>query len=58
MVVVFPEPFGPRKPNTLPAGTSRSTESTATCPLPPAENRLPIAVEAGEKLPYEYGSPA
>ncbi|HUD77058.1 MAG TPA: DUF1684 domain-containing protein [Streptosporangiaceae bacterium] len=30
----------------------------ATCPLPPAENRLPIAVEAGEKLPYEYGSPA
>ncbi|MFF0151701.1 DUF1684 domain-containing protein [Micromonospora sp. NPDC005203] len=25
----------------------------ATCPLPPAENRLPIAVEAGEKTPYE-----
>jgi uncharacterized protein len=25
----------------------------ATCPLPPAENKLPIAVEAGEKLPYE-----
>src|ERR1700728_1972590 len=25
----------------------------ATCPLPPAENHLPIAVEAGEKLPYE-----
>ena len=24
----------------------------ATCPLPPAGNRLPIAVEAGEKLPY------
>jgi uncharacterized protein (DUF1684 family) len=24
----------------------------ATCPLPPAENRLPIAVEAGERLPY------
>jgi uncharacterized protein len=23
----------------------------ATCPLPPAENRLPIAVEAGEKKP-------
>ncbi|WP_106850004.1 DUF1684 domain-containing protein [Blastococcus sp. Marseille-P5729] len=23
----------------------------ATCPLPPAENRLPIAVEAGEKTP-------
>ena len=25
----------------------------ATCPLPPAENRLPIGVEAGEKTPYE-----
>jgi uncharacterized protein (DUF1684 family) len=25
----------------------------ATCPLPPAENRLPIAVEAGEKIPFE-----
>ena len=23
----------------------------ATCPLPPAENRLPFAVEAGEKTP-------
>jgi uncharacterized protein len=28
----------------------------ATCPLPPAENRLPVAVEAGEKIPYERGS--
>ena len=25
----------------------------ATCPLPPAGNRLPVAVEAGEKLPGE-----
>ncbi|WP_416966594.1 DUF1684 domain-containing protein [Streptomyces sp. 4F14] len=25
----------------------------ATCPLPPRENRLPVAVEAGEKFPYE-----
>lgn len=25
----------------------------ATCPLPPAENRLPIAIEAGEKIPRE-----
>ena len=23
----------------------------ATCPLPPAGNRLPVAVEAGEKMP-------
>lgn len=30
----------------------------ATCPLPPAENRLPIAVEAGEKIPYERGDRA
>lgn len=25
----------------------------ATCPLPPAGNRLPVAVEAGEKMPLE-----
>lgn len=25
----------------------------ATCPLPPAENRLPVAIEAGEQTPYE-----
>ncbi|MDX2600573.1 DUF1684 domain-containing protein [Streptomyces caniscabiei] len=27
----------------------------ATCPLPPAENRLPVAIEAGEKIPHERG---
>lgn len=27
----------------------------ATCPLPPAENRLPVAIEAGEKIPRERG---
>ena len=27
----------------------------ATCPLPPAGNRLPVAVEAGEKIPFERG---
>lgn len=27
----------------------------ATCPLPPAENRLPVAVEAGHRIPYERG---
>ncbi len=25
----------------------------ATCPLPPTENRLTVAIEAGEKIPYE-----
>ncbi len=25
----------------------------ATCQLPPAGNRLPVAVEAGERIPYE-----
>lgn len=25
----------------------------ATCPLPPAENRLPVAVEAGQRIPIE-----
>ena len=28
----------------------------ATCPLPPAENRLPVAVEAGAQIPYEASS--
>ncbi|HEY0807772.1 MAG TPA: DUF1684 domain-containing protein, partial [Pseudonocardiaceae bacterium] len=27
----------------------------ATCPLPPAGNHLPFAVEAGERTPYERG---
>lgn len=30
----------------------------ATCPLPPKENRLPVAVEAGERIPLERGGPA
>ncbi|WP_420309445.1 DUF1684 domain-containing protein [Streptomyces sp. YS-B37] len=30
----------------------------ATCPLPPAENRLPVAVEAGQKIPRERGGAA
>ncbi|UAK30881.1 DUF1684 domain-containing protein [Nocardia asteroides] len=25
----------------------------ATCPLPPAQHRLPVAIEAGEQIPYE-----
>jgi uncharacterized protein len=25
----------------------------ATCPLPPAENRLPVAITAGERIPFE-----
>ena len=25
----------------------------APCPLPPAENRLPVAIEAGEQIPHE-----
>ncbi|MCI3275138.1 DUF1684 domain-containing protein [Streptomyces cylindrosporus] len=27
----------------------------ATCPLPPTENRLPVAIEAGERIPLERG---
>ena len=30
IVVVLPAPFGPRKPNTSPRRTSKSTPSTAT----------------------------
>ncbi len=38
IVVVFPEPFGPRKPNTPPAGTDRSSAvdraDSTDAPLP------------------------
>jgi uncharacterized protein len=30
----------------------------ATCPLPPSENRLPVLIEAGEKIPRERLDPA
>jgi uncharacterized protein (DUF1684 family) len=30
----------------------------ATCPLPPSENRLAVAIEAGEQIPYERRDPA
>lgn len=30
----------------------------ATCPLPPPENRLPVAIEAGEKTPASTADPA
>lgn len=30
----------------------------ATCPLPPSENRLPVAIEAGEKTPFPPSSTA
>ncbi|MER7639222.1 DUF1684 domain-containing protein [Streptomyces sp. NPDC126522] len=30
----------------------------ATCPLPPTENRLPVSVEAGQKIPRERGGAA
>ncbi|MEU6254512.1 DUF1684 domain-containing protein [Streptomyces sp. NPDC047043] len=30
----------------------------ATCPLPPTENRLPVAIETGEKIPLERGGRA
>ncbi|MFE5189724.1 DUF1684 domain-containing protein [Streptomyces sp. NPDC056628] len=29
----------------------------ATCPLPPAENRLPVPIEAGERIPRERTGP-
>src|SRR3954454_154083 len=38
-VVVLPAPFGPSNPKTDPAGTSRSSRSTARTP-PPAVKRL------------------
>src|SRR6185437_2236906 len=48
MVVVLPEPFGPRKPNTEPRGTARLSPSTTARP----RNRLvsPLVAIAAASL--------
>ena len=49
----------PAADSTVPLDFNRATNlpcaytDFATCPLPPAENRLPVAVEAGEQIPTE-----
>jgi len=43
IVVVLPDPFGPRKPYTLPSGTARSMWSTASWP---PRNRIASALVA------------
>ncbi len=50
IVVVFPDPFGPRKPYTEPRGTARSIWSTATWP---PRNRLvrPLLATASADVP-------
>jgi uncharacterized protein len=54
LTVAAPDPDG-----TVIVDFNRSTNlpcaytAFATCPLPPAENHLPVAVRAGEQLPYE-----
>ncbi|GLY97486.1 hypothetical protein Acsp02_47400 [Actinoplanes sp. NBRC 103695] len=53
-VTVTPGPYG-----TVVLDFNRATNlpcaytEFATCPLPPPENRLPVAVEAGEQYPFE-----
>src|SRR5947209_10699001 len=55
IVVVLPAPFGPRKPNTSPAATSKSTPRTAcTSPKDLARPRTAIADEL--PLPSVIGS--
>ena len=46
---------GRRRAPRLQPGTNLPCAYTdlATCPLPPADNRLTVAIEAGELLPYE-----
>lgn len=36
----------------------RACTDLAACPLPPAENRLPVAIEAGLRIPRERASTA
>jgi hypothetical protein len=57
IVVVLPEPFGPRKPKTDPRGTARSSASTATWP---PRNRLvrPLVTMAAEGGDAPMGAPA
>jgi hypothetical protein len=43
-----------RSETTAVSGTALLTEY-ATCPLPPRENRLPVAVTAGELDPHQRG---
>src|SRR5262249_60826145 len=56
MVVVFPDPFGPRNPYTDPRGTARARSSTASWP---PGNRLasPLVVIAGPGGPGGPGWP-
>ena len=48
----------PADPHGFPAVTTRprAHPGLATCPLPPAENRLTAAIEAGEKIQYEQAA--
>ncbi|GAA1612554.1 hypothetical protein GCM10009789_78500 [Kribbella sancticallisti] len=55
MVVVFPDPLGPRNPKTLPAGTSRSIASTATCP--PRNRFVNPRVTTGNSTPEPTTAP-
>ena len=47
--------MSPLQPDECAAMARRAGAYTdlATCPLPPPENRLPVAIEAGEKIPAE-----
>ena len=58
MVVVLPEPLGPRKPKTLPRGTRRSIPSTARVPrYRLASPRVSITVSPGDTLPPDLTLP-
>jgi uncharacterized protein (DUF1684 family) len=47
-------PFDQPRPTTVGAAVEGLQHVyDSPCPLPPAENRLPVAIEAGEKIPYE-----
>src|SRR5450755_443444 len=56
MVVVLPEPFGPRKPYTEPRGTARSMWSTAT--WPPRNRLVRPVVDTASAWPAPTGDAA
>jgi uncharacterized protein (DUF1684 family) len=49
----FPQPMAACSSISTAPSTCRAPTQILPCPLPPAENRLPVAIEAGEKIPYE-----
>jgi len=54
-VVVFPAPFGPRRPTIWPWRTVKDKSSTATTPAPNRLDRPVTSMTTGESIAAAYG---